>query len=252
MASLDNNKVALITGSSDGIGRGIALYLAKRSVSVIVNGRKEEKVDKVVNEILSIGGIAYGVTSGVDTIDGVENLINTSVNKFGKIDYLINNAGVNRQLHVKNIEEKDWDAVINTNLKGTFYCNKFVQPIMERNGGGSIVNISSVQGKVTKSRRSVYAASKAGIDGLTRSLAVEWAKYNIRVNAVAPGLILTKLIQKGDFEQSIEELAETVPLGRLGTPEDIAEVVYFLCSQGSYITGQVIYVDGGRSSASIN
>lgn len=249
------NKVAIITGSSSGIGKGIAHLFAKKGLKVVVNGRSGEKTASVVEEIKSLGGEAIGVPADLTDYHEAEKVINTTYDQFGTIDFLVNNAGISKLRDAKAISVEDWDKVVRTNLMAALYCSQLVTPIMEENNGGNIVNISSVLGKVSKRKRSAYSASKAAIEGLTRNLAIEWAEFNIRVNAVAPGLILTepikKMIDRGDFNQSKEDIAKTIPLGRIGSPEEIAELVYFLCSPASsYITGQTIYIDGGRSIVS--
>lgn len=246
-----SEKVALITGSSSGIGQAIAEFFSSKGISVVINGRSEEKTNNAVQSINDQGGKAIGIAASIDQYDQAQFLFSEIENQVGSIDYLVNNAGISKPRPAKSVDMKDWEIVIDTNLKGTFYCCQLAEPHMEEKGGGSIVNISSVSGRISKFGRSAYSASKAGIDGLTRNLSVEWAPHNIRVNSIAPGLIMTppieKMISSGKHGYG-QEIVKSIPLGRIGNPSEIAEVVYFLCSPASsYITGQTIYVDGGRT-----
>ena len=241
------DKVALITGAARGIGRAIALKLYNHGANIIINdivseteiNQNLQKIKKGTNEVT-------GIRADITKLDEVEKMIKEIINKFGKIDILVNNAGIIRDSLLIRMKEGDWDAVINVNLKGAFNCSRTVAKYMMRQKtGGKIVNISSVIGLIGNIGQSNYAASKAGIIGLTKSMAKELALRNINVNAVAPGFIETDMTQKLP-EKIRSGLQEKIPLRRLGTVEDVAQVVYFLISEASdYITGQVIKVDGG-------
>jgi len=240
-------KVALVTGATRGIGKAIALKLFKEGADVVVNGTKMEQdfyqnftvIKSKKNEII-------GIRADVTQIKEVEKMTREIIQRFGKIDILINNAGVVKDSLLIRMKEEDWDVVINTNLKGTFNCTKIISKYMiKQNTGGKIVNISSIIGITGNIGQANYAASKAGIIGLTKTVAKELAPKKINVNAIAPGFINTDMTRQLPEKIRIN-LQERIPLKRLGTVEDIAQVAYFLVSEAaSYITGQVIIVDGG-------
>ena len=241
------DKVALITGAARGIGRAIALKLYTHGANIVINDIvSENEINQNLQEIKKGTNEVIGIRADITKLDEVEKMIKEIINKFGKIDILVNNAGIIRDSLLIRMKEGDWDAVINVNLKGTFNCSRTVAKYMMRQKtGGKIVNISSVIGLIGNIGQSNYAASKAGIIGLTKSMAKELALRNINVNAVAPGFIETDMTQKLP-EKIRNSLQEKIPLRRLGTVEDVAQVVYFLVSEASnYITGQVIKVDGG-------
>lgn len=242
-----SGKVALITGSARGIGKAIALELANHGAKVVINDiLPKNEIDKTLEEIRKSGDRAIGIRADITIFEEVESMVKEIINKFGKIDILVNNAGIIRDSLLIRMKEEDWDAVININLKGTFNCSKTVAKYMMRQkSGGKIVNISSVIGLVGNIGQANYAASKAGIIGLTKSIAKELALRNINVNAIAPGFIETDMTKKLS-EKVRKDLQQQIPLKRLGTVKDIAKVVYFLVSDNAnYITGQVINVDGG-------
>lgn len=242
-----SGKVALITGSARGIGKAIALELANHGAKIVINDiLPKNEIDKTLEEIRKSGDQAIGIRADITIFKEVESMVKEIINKFGKIDILVNNAGIIRDSLLIRMKEEDWDAVININLKGTFNCSKTVAKYMMRQkSGGKIVNISSVIGLVGNIGQANYAASKAGIIGLTKSIAKELALRNINVNAIAPGFIETDMTKKLS-EKVIKDLQQQIPLKRLGTVKDIAKVVYFLVSDNAnYITGQVINVDGG-------
>ena len=241
------DKVALITGAARGIGRAIALKLYTHGANIVINDIvSENEINQNLQEIKKGTNEVIGIKADITKLDEVEKMIKEIINKFGKIDILVNNAGIIRDSLLIRMKEGDWDAVINVNLKGTFNCSRTVAKYMMRQKtGGKIVNISSVIGLIGNIGQSNYSASKAGIIGLTKSMAKELALRNINVNAVAPGFIETDMTQKLP-EKIRNSLQEKIPLRRLGTVEDVAQVVYFLVSEASnYITGQVIKVDGG-------
>jgi 3-oxoacyl-[acyl-carrier protein] reductase len=237
----------LITGSARGIGKAIALELANHGAKIVINDiLPKNEIDKTLEEISKSGDQAIGIRADITIFEEVESMVKEIINKFGKIDILVNNAGIIRDSLLIRMKEEDWDAVININLKGTFNCSKTVAKYMIRQkSGGKIVNISSVIGLVGNIGQANYAASKAGIIGLTKSIAKELALRNINVNAIAPGFIETDMTKRLS-EKVRKDLQQQIPLKRLGTVKDIAKVVYFLVSDNAnYITGQVINVDGG-------
>jgi len=240
-------KVALITGSARGIGKAIALELANHGANIVINDiLPKDEIDKTLEEIKHIGNNGLGIRADITSFDEVENMIKEIVSQFGKIDILVNNAGITRDSLLIRMKEEDWDAVIRINLKGTFNCSKAVAKyMMKQKSNDKIVNIASVIGLVGNIGQANYSASKAGIIGLTKSIAKELALRNINVNAVAPGFIETAMTKKLP-EKIRKDLQQQIPLKRLGTVEDVAKVVYFLVSDAAnYITGQVINVDGG-------
>lgn len=242
-----SEKVALITGSARGIGKAIALELANHGAKIVINDiLPKNEIDKTLEEIRKSDDQAIGIRADITIFKEVESMVKEIISKFGKIDILVNNAGIIRDSLLIRMKEEDWDAVININLKGTFNCSKTVAKYMMRQkSGGKIVNISSVIGLVGNIGQANYAASKAGIIGLTKSIAKELALRNINVNAIAPGFIETDMTKRLS-EKVRKDLQQQIPLKRLGTVKDIAKVVYFLVSDNAnYITGQVINVDGG-------
>jgi len=242
-----SNKVALVTGAARGIGKAIALKLYSKGASIIINDiLTEEEISKTLKEIKKNEYEAIGIRADVTKLEEVEKMAEEIIRRFGKIDILVNNVGIVRDALLIRMKEEDWDAVIRVNLKGTFNCAKTISKYMiKQKSGGKIINISSVIGLTGNIGQANYAASKAGIIGLTKSMAKELAPRNINVNAIAPGFIETDMT-KGLPEKIRISLQEKIPLKRLGTVEDIAQVAYFLASEASsYITGQVIIVDGG-------
>lgn len=240
------NKVAIVTGSGQGIGKGIALELAKEGAKVIVSDINQDNIDKTVDEIESLGLEAFGVRADVSNFSDVNQLVKKSIKKFGKVDILVSNAGIYPFKPLSEMEEKDWDNVLNVNLKGIFNCTKAVLPEMIKQNGGSIINIASIAGAVVGfSNLAHYSASKGGVLGFTRSAALELAQHKIRVNAIAPGAIETPGAKIAD-EEVAKQFVQAVPLKRMGQPIDIGKAVVFLASEdSSYVTGQMIVVDGG-------
>lgn len=243
-----SGKVALVTGASRGIGREIAISLAKCGATVIVNycGSKE-KAEEVVNEITGNGGSAKAVQCNVSDYAQTQEMIKAVLDEYSKVDILVNNAGVTRDNLLIKMTEEDFDGVIATNLKGAFNTIKHLYRNFMKLRYGKIINISSVSGVMGNAGQANYSASKAGIIGLTKSLARELASRNINVNAVAPGFVESDMTTKMSLDV-LEKAKESIPLQRLGKPEDIADIVCFLASNKSdYITGQVICVDGGMN-----
>ena len=238
------NKVAIVTGGGAGIGRAIALDLASHGADVIIVDRRESNV--VVGEIETMGRRALAVQADVAVFAGAQNVVAAAASNFGRLDILINNAGINRDGVVWKMTEEQWDAVIDVNLKGCFNFIRAAAPVFKEQASGKIVNITSINGLRGKFGQANYAASKAGLIGLTKTVARELGKFNVNVNAVAPGMIETEMAQAMPQEAKDKALAEIV-LGRLGQPEDVARVVTFLCSDAArHITGEVIKVDGGQ------
>ena len=239
-------KCAVVTGAAKGIGKAIALKLASSGVNIVLNYRSsEDKAIETEKEILSLGVEVLRIKGDISNPNDVENLIDCAKNKFGKIDIMVNNAGITKDTLLLRMKEEDFDSVINVNLKGVFNCLKAITPVMVKQKEGKIINLSSVVGLVGNAGQVNYAASKAGVIGMTKSLAKEIGSRGITVNAVAPGFIETDMTDVlGDRFK--EEAKKSIPLKRLGKAEDVAEVVAFLASDSAnYITGQVIHVDGG-------
>ncbi len=239
-------KVAIVTGAGRGIGRAVALALAAQGAKVTVNySRSAEAAEEVVNAILGFGGEAIAAQADVSNAGQVDALLTQTKEQFGRLDILVNNAGITRDKLILRMSEEDWDAVLDTNLKGAFLCCKAVAPLFVKQRGGIIVNIGSVNGRVGAPGQSNYSASKAGLIGLTKSLAKELGRRNVRINAVAPGFIETEMT--GDLKDEFKDaMIKQIPLARLGSAEDVAGVVLFLCSDAAaYIQGEVITVDGG-------
>lgn len=240
------SKVALITGATRGIGKQIAITLAKEGYDIALNYRKEN--DELINtkkEIESNNVKCLTVQGDVSNFEDCERFVKEIISEFGKIDVLVNNAGITKDTLLMRMKKEDFEQVIDTNLVGTFNVTKNVISYMMKARLGRIINISSVVGITGNAGQTNYSASKAGIIGFTKSLAKEVASRGILVNAVAPGFIQTDMTEvlKDDIK---EEIAKTIPLKRMGTTQDVANIVKFLCSEdSSYITGQVINVDGG-------
>ena len=240
------NKVAVVTGGSRGIGRAIALELARRGASVVVNyNRSAEAGAEVVAAIEETGGQAVAVQADVGDFEQAAGLIQAAVDKFGRIDVLVNNAGTTRDQLLMLMKEGDWDDVLRTNLKSVFNCCKAAARPMVRQRQGRIINISSVSGIAGQGGQTNYAASKAGIIGFTKSLAKELGPRSITVNCVAPGFIPTDLT--ADLSEELKQKAiEATPLRRMGEPKEVAYAVAFLASdEASFITGETLTVDGG-------
>lgn len=239
-------KHALVTGASRGIGRSIALELAKQGASVAVNySGSEDRAQAVVEEIEAMGQKAFKIQADVSNEKSVKEMIKAVVDTFGSIDILVNNAGITKDNLLMRMKEDEFDQVINTNLKGVFLCTKAATRPMMKQRSGKIINVASIVGVSGNPGQANYVAAKAGVIGMTKSVAKELASRNILVNAVAPGFISTDMTDALSDEQRTSML-ELVPLGKLGTPENVATVVRFLASNDAeYITGQTIHIDGG-------
>ncbi|WP_027963157.1 3-oxoacyl-[acyl-carrier-protein] reductase [Halalkalibacillus halophilus] len=243
-----NGKTALVTGASRGIGRAIAMELGKQGANVVVNySGSKDKADAVVEEIKAMGNgdNAISIQANVADSTEVKDLIKTTVDTFGSVDILVNNAGITRDNLLMRMKEEEFDEVIDTNLKGVFNCIKGVTRQMMKQRSGKIINLASVVGVTGNPGQVNYVAAKAGVIGMTKSVAKELAARNINVNAVAPGFISTDMTE-GLSEEAKDQMYDMIPLNRLGEPEDVAKVVRFLATDdANYVTGQTIHVDGG-------
>lgn len=240
------NKIALVTGASRGIGREIALTLAKLGAAVIVNyNGARERAEEVVALIKENGGEAIAIQANVAVAEDVERLFKEALAAFGRMDILVNNAGITKDNLILKMSEEEFDAVLDTNLKGAFFCMKQAAKLMLKQRGGRIINISSISGIVGNPGQINYCAAKAGLIGMTKSLARELGSRGITVNAVAPGFIETDMT-RGLSEQIREGMLAQIPLKRAGSARDVAQAVAFLASDhASYITGQTLQVNGG-------
>jgi 3-oxoacyl-[acyl-carrier protein] reductase len=239
------DRIAVVTGASRGIGRRIALSLAEEGAKVVASARNVAELEKLVAEIKEKGGEAIAVAGDVSVTADADRLIESAVATYSRLDILVNNAGITRDGLLLRMKDDDWDAVLNINLRGAFLCTRAAARVMSKQRYGRIINISSVVGEMGNAGQANYCASKAGLLGLTKSVARELARRNVTVNAVTPGFIVTDMTEALP-EKTREELASQIPLGRLGEAEDIAHAVLFLASDGAgYVTGQVLGVNGG-------
>lgn len=241
------NKVAIITGSRRGIGKAIALAFAKAGANVVVSDINLDDCNKVVEEIKAIGKKGLAVKADVSNPEDVSKMINLTTEKFGKVNILVNNAGIYMQKSLTDVTEQDFDRILDINLKGVFLCSKAAVPEMIKQGKGKIINITSIAGQVGFANSSAYCASKGAIINITKELALELAQYKINVNAIGPGVIETDMTKDLLEDKAIKEtLLANIPLNRIGEPEDIANAALFLASDNSdYITGITLFVDGG-------
>ena len=240
----DNQKIAIVTGASRGIGREVAKELAESGITVIANYNKSEEEAKKLQQELEEQDLKLEIfKADVSKREDVKKLVEYTIKKYGKIDILINNAGISEYKLFTDETDEDWDKLINTNLYSAFAMSQEVIPNMVHNKKGCIINISSIWGIVGGSLEVLYSISKAGLDGMTKALAKELGPSNIRVNSIAPGMINTKMNSKFT-EKEIEEIKEEIPLERLGDPQDVAKCVKWLIDD-NYTTGQVISINGG-------
>jgi 3-oxoacyl-[acyl-carrier protein] reductase len=242
------NQVAVVTGASRGIGRATALALAAEAAKVVVNyASSSAAAEAVVEEITAMGGEAIALQANVAQPDHVDALFNATMEKWGRIDVLVNNAGIARDTLLLRMKLEDWQAVIDLNLTGVFLCTKAASKIMLKQRSGRIVNITSVVGEMGNAGQANYSAAKAGVIGFTKTMAKELASRGITVNAVAPGFIATDMTA----DIKADEILKLIPLGRYGQPEEVAGLIQFLAADpaAAYITGQIINVDGGMVMA---
>lgn len=243
-----HGKVAIITGASRGIGRAVALALASEGANVLVNyANSSEAAQRVVAEIAAAGGSALAFAADVSKADQVDALLDAAMEKWGRVDVLVNNAGITRDGLLLRMKPEDWQAVIDLNLTGVFLCTRVVSKVMLKQRAGRIINISSVTGQMGNPGQANYSAAKAGVIGFTKTVAKELASRGITVNAVAPGFIATDMTS----DLKAEEILKYIPLGRYGQPDEVAGMVRFLAADpaAAYITGQVLNVDGGMVMA---
>jgi len=240
-------RVAIVTGGAQGIGKSIATQLALAGANVVIADVAEEMAKSTAEEISQKGSEAVSIVVDVSSLSSVEEMVKKTLDKFDRIDILINNAGITRDALVMRMKEEDWDMVLDINLKGAFNCIKIVSPIMMKQRFGKIVNIASIVGINGNAGQANYSASKGGLIALTKTCAKELASRQINVNAVAPGFIQTSMTERLSAEVR-EKLSSQIPLGKIGNPDDVANAVLFLVSEkSSYITGEVIKVDGGMA-----
>jgi 3-oxoacyl-[acyl-carrier protein] reductase len=240
-----NGTIALVTGAAQGIGRDIALGLAKDGADVAICDVNLESAQKTAGDIEAMGRRSLALKANVAASADVTAMIDQVVEKFGRIDVLVNNAGITRDGLIIRMKDEDWDLVLSINLKGAFLCTKTALKHMTKQRSGTIINIASIVGAMGNAGQANYVASKAGLIGLTKTIAREYANRNVTANAVAPGFIDTAMT-KALSDQVRADLAKQIPLGRLGSSEDVANAVRFLASPAAaYITGQVIHVNGG-------
>ncbi|PWA12789.1 2-deoxy-D-gluconate 3-dehydrogenase [Pueribacillus theae] len=240
-------KTAVVTGASRGIGKEIALTLASAGAQVIVTSRNLEKLNGVKQKIESFGGTATAIQADMGDLKRINAFFAEIVERFSKLDLLINNAGTTVLKRAFDILEEDWDNVLNTNLKGLFFASQAAAKLMKETGGGKIVNIASVLGAVGEELAAPYIASKGGVIQLTKALALEWSRFGIQVNAVGPGYVKTEInAELLDNEKAGSHIRNKIPMRRLGSTKEVASGVLYLCSdEASYITGQTLFIDGG-------
>ena len=240
-------KVALITGGSRGIGEAAALAFAQAGADVAIAARKLPEIEAAADKIRNLGRRALGIPANVGRMNELQGVVDAAVKEFGTIDILVNNAGMGLNMPAIDVDERAWDAVMNLNLKGVFFLSQAVARVMRTHGGGKIINTASADAFKPDYHLASYSISKAAVVMLTKTLAIEWAEYNIRVNAVAPGAIRTRILEsKFAAIPGSEEEASRRPLG-IGEPDDIAGIMVYLASDASrYATGQTFIVDGGE------
>lgn len=249
-----NGKVAMVTGGGTGIGEAITLALAREGAKVLVAGRRTEKLDAVVEKVCAAGGEAAACTCDVTRSEDTRRIVKEAETRFGKLNVLVNNAGMLSVSTVESISEEEWDRVMATNLKGPFLMSRAVLPAMRKAGGGSIVNVGSILGLIAMRDRAAYSASKGGVTLLTKAMALDHAKDNIRVNCICPAIVETDLIRdlfanSAEGRTARDARLQTLPLGRFGKPADIAELAVFLASdESSWMTGAALPLDGGLSA----
>jgi len=238
-------KVAIVTGASGGIGQAVAVAMAAAGADVVVCGQNQGRLDATAQLVQSSGRKVLSHAMNISQADSVQQMVDDVMQKWGRIDVMVNNAGITRDGLIMRMSEQDWDEVMNVNLKSIFLCTRAVTRVMMKQRSGSIINISSIIGLIGNPGQANYAASKGGIISFTKSVARELASRNIRANAIAPGFIETSMTEKIP-ENLQKKMLEAIPLGRYGKPENVADLAVFLAGdRSSYITGQVISICGG-------
>jgi NAD(P)-dependent dehydrogenase (short-subunit alcohol dehydrogenase family) len=249
MADRLKGRVAIVTGGTSGIGEACVYLFAREGARVVLAGRNRDKGENIAARVQREGGTAWFVQTDVSRDDEVRHLIEETRSRFQRIDILVNNAGIGQQTPLHQMEEEEWDRVLNINLKSVFLCSRYTLPVMQAQKRGSIINMASILGLVGFPSAGAYNASKGGMRLLTRNMALDYARDGIRVNSICPGFIQTPMIEKELDEEKIKFLAGVHPLGRLGQPEEVAQAALFLASdESSFITGSDIFVDGGYTA----
>lgn len=241
-------KTAIVTGASQGLGEAIALGMAEAGADVVLAARNLDRLDKLQADIKGKGAKCIAVKTDVLKADDIEDMVDQTLSEFGKIDILVNNAGVNVVKPLLKISEEEWDRVLDTNLKGYFLCAKAVAPKMIESKSGAIINNASVFGRTGFMNLSPYIASKGGVVLLTQAMAVEWARFNVRVNCIAPSYIITEMAQRdiAANPKILEQNIKKIPMRRAGEPREVADVCVFLASEAaSFMTGETVAIDGG-------
>lgn len=241
------DKIAIVTGASTGLGYGSALALAHAGADVVVTSRSQERVEPVAAEIRQMGRRALPLALEVTCLESIDAMVKMTVEYFGRIDILVNNAGINIPEPALDVTEEHWDRVLDTNLKGLFFCAQRVGRVMIAQGGGKIINIASQMGFVGGKLRAAYCSSKGGVVQLTKVLAIEWARYGVNVNGVAPTFLRTPFTARMFEDEAFsQEVLRNIPLGRIGEVEDVLGAILFLASPAAdLITGHTLLVDGG-------
>ncbi|SIR64593.1 3-oxoacyl-[acyl-carrier protein] reductase [Haladaptatus litoreus] len=243
-----HGKTAVVTGSSSGIGFAIAREFAARGANVVVNSRSQERAADAASEISGESGAAIPIEADVTDEDSLESLVKSTVSEFGSLDVWVNNAGINIRGPAEEMSLDDWQQVMDVNLTGTFSGSQLAgKQMIEQGTGGSIINVSSMMGEQGQTGRTPYNTSKGGVNNLTRCLAVEWAKHEIQVNAIAPGYIRTEMVDDAQEQIGFDEqdVIDRTPLGRFGTVEEVANCAAFLAEGEHFMTGEILHPDGG-------
>lgn len=248
MASRLSGRTAIVTGSSTGIGAAIAKRFAAEGANVVTNSRSRDRAEETASAIRETGGNAVAIESDVTDYDAMETLVEATVEEFGSLDVMVNNAGVTSIGPAEDVDPDDWRRIIDVDLTGVFFGSQLAgRQMIEQGSGGSILNVSSIMGDLGLHKRAPYCAAKAGVNNLTRTLAVEWASYGVHVNALAPGFVKTDITDQTQSaaDYTDDDIRKRTPLDRFGTLDEMAECATFLVSNNHYVTGEVLHADGG-------